>query len=68
MAAVSVAIGWDSHDPGGAGAACKATTHLAVDIPEPLGRLAEGDDLGRTHEREVQRVEEQHHVLALVVI
>jgi len=44
-----------------------ASDHLAVDLAELGGALREGNDLGGAHEGEVQRVEEQHQVLSLVV-
>ena len=40
---------------------------LTSDLGEFLRSLTEGDDLRRTHEGEVQRVEEQHNVFAYVV-
>lgn len=44
-----------------------ATQHSRVQCFELGNAVRERDDLGRAHEREVQRVEEQHDVLALVV-
>ena len=40
----------------------------AVQVLELLGAVVEGDDLGGTDEGEVQRVEEEDDVLALVVV
>lgn len=56
-------------DPGQMGelAVGGAADHLAVDLAELGGALREGNDLRGAHEGEVQRVEEQHKVLALVV-
>jgi len=56
-------------DPGQMGelAVGGASDHLAVDLAELGGALREGNDLGGAHEGEVQRVEEQHQVLSLVV-
>ncbi len=39
-------------------------THLAVDVLELLDPVAEGSDLGGAHEGEIERVEEEHNVLA----
>ncbi len=44
-----------------------AGQHLAADLSELLGALAERDDLRGAHEGEVERVEEEDNVLALVV-
>lgn len=40
----------------------RRTDDLAVDLFEFLCRIAEGDDLGGTHESEIQRVEEENDV------
>lgn len=41
-----------------------AANDLAVDVTEVLDPVAESHDLGGAHKREVQRVEEEHHVLS----
>ena len=45
-----------------------AAKHFTVGRLELVVAVREVDDLGGTHEREVERVEEQHEVLALVVV
>src|SRR5262249_42495398 len=40
---------------------------LAADLAELAGAVVEGENLGRADEREVERVEKQYQVLALVV-
>jgi len=45
----------------------RAGNHFTANLAEFLGSVIEGDDLSGTDKGEVQRVEEQHHVLALVV-
>lgn len=44
-----------------------AADDFTADLAELAGAVTEGDDLGRAHEREVGRVEEEDEVLALVV-
>jgi hypothetical protein len=46
---------------------CGACEYLASNLLELLCPVAEGDDLGRADEGEVERVEEEDDVLALVV-
>jgi hypothetical protein len=46
---------------------CRAANHFAVVGAELIAAITEGDDLGGTDKREVERVEEQHDVLASVV-
>lgn len=36
---------------------------LAADFTKLSGPFAERDDLGRTHEGEIKRIEEQHDIL-----
>ncbi len=36
---------------------------LAADFTKLSGLVAERDDLGRTHEGEIKRIEEQHDIL-----
>ena len=45
----------------------RAAEHLGAALAELLDPVAEGDDLGRADEGEVERVEEQDDVLAAVV-
>ena len=45
-----------------------ASNDGAVEVLELLGAVIEGDDLGGADEGEVQRVEEEDNVLALVVV
>lgn len=44
------------------------TDHFAVDLLELLNAVREGNDFGRADEGKVQRVEEQHQVLAGIVL
>lgn len=44
-----------------------AGDHLAADLSELFGLVAEGDDLSWAHEGEVQGIEEKNHILSLVV-
>lgn len=41
----------------------RGTNDLTTDLPKLLGSVTEGDDLSGAHKGEVQRVEEEHHVL-----
>lgn len=45
-----------------------AANNLAVDVAEVLHPVAESHDLGGTHEREVQRVEEEDNILSCAKI
>lgn len=45
----------------------RSTNDLAVDFPELLGSITEGDDLSGTDKGEIQWIEEQHHILPFVV-
>jgi len=46
----------------------RTRNNLAVHSPELVWTVAECNDLRRTHEREVEWVEEQDQVLAFVVL
>lgn len=41
----------------------RGTNDLTTDLPKLLGSVTEGDDLSGAHKGEVQRVEEEHHIL-----
>jgi hypothetical protein len=45
--------------------ACFGARYLAADLVELLGGIRESSDLGRAHEGEVKRVEEEDKVLSL---
>ena len=46
----------------------KKTFYLAVDRLELVDVVWEGDDLGRTDEGEVQRIEKDDHIFAAVIL
>jgi len=45
----------------------RAGKHFAVDSTELVSTVTERNDLCRTDKREVERIEEQHQVLSLVI-
>ena len=45
----------------------RASNELGVDVVEVLGSVVEGADLRGAHKGEIQRIEEEHDILACVV-
>lgn len=41
----------------------RSSDDFTVNFPELVSSITESDDLSRTHEGEVQRVEEKHNIL-----